>query len=123
MNALLNLGKYIWGIAFLGFAFAHFMGASKMAGAVPIPGGEFWVYLTGVCYLLAAISIFIGKYDKLANFLLGLLLLIIAFSMHLPGLMGGDQSEMPNFLKALAMGGVAWSYARYAAADPTGLGA
>ena len=124
VNALLKLGKYIWGIAFLGFAFGHLKAGGAWAGLIPdfLPGGAFWVYLTGVAHGLAGISVLIGKYDKLASFLLGLMLLIIAFSIHLPGWIDGVAGEMPNFLKSFAMAGAAWFYARYVAADPTGLG-
>ena len=40
----------------------HIMGADKMAGMVPIPGGVFWVYFTGVAMIAAGVSIIIRKY-------------------------------------------------------------
>ncbi|MCB0639865.1 MAG: hypothetical protein KDC54_24750 [Lewinella sp.] len=116
MNALLNLGKYLLALPLLAFAAFHFMNAEGMAGSVPIPGGVFWVYLIGVAYIAAVASLFIGKYDKLAFALVGLLMLIYAFAIYLPGAMSAtddaiQQIMTTNFLKDLMIGGGAWLYA------------
>ena len=54
-----------------------------MAGMVPsmFPGGVVWVYLTGIAMIAAVVSALIGKYDKLAFMLLGILCLIYAFTV------------------------------------------
>ena len=57
MNALLNLGKYLFAVPFLIFGAFHFMSAEQMGGMVPIPGGAIWVYLTGIGMIAAAVSI------------------------------------------------------------------
>ena len=59
-----------------------------MAGMVPIPGGAIWVYLTGLAMLAFIVSVFVGKFDKLAGTLLGIMILIFALGLHLPNLMG-----------------------------------
>ena len=69
MNAILNLGKWLFAVPFLVFGVFHFLGAKDMAGMVPF-GGEIMVYITGVALVAAAVSMFIGKYDKLATGLL-----------------------------------------------------
>lgn len=84
-----------------------------MAAMVPLPGAVFWVYLTGVALLAASTSIVIEKKTRLACTLLGILLLIFALSIHLPGIIGaeGDQQmqmSMSNMLKDLAPAGGAW---------------
>lgn len=117
MNALLKIGKYLFAIPFLAFGVMHMMAAESMAGMVPIPGGVIWVYITGVAMIAAAISIFIGKLDKLAAFLLGLMLIIFVVTLHLKGAISGDQMAMSSMLKDLALAGGAWMYAAYVARD------
>ena len=126
MNTVLNVGKYLYAIPLLVFGFAHLGNANAMAGMVPIPGGAFWVYLTGVALIAAAVSIAIGKMDKLATALLGLMLIIFALSIHLPGMMGSEgmaqQASMSNLLKDLALSGAAWFYAAHVAKDKAVIG-
>ena len=92
------------------FGIFHLMGASDMQGMVPayLPAPIFFVYLTGVALLLAAIAIIIGKKAKLATQLLGLMLVLFAVLLHLPGFLEGSQASTSNFLKDLALGGSAW---------------
>ncbi|MEZ5042908.1 MAG: hypothetical protein R2828_23635 [Saprospiraceae bacterium] len=126
MNAVLKLGKYIYALPMLVFGLGHLGNANAMAGMVPIPGGAIWVYLTGIGLIAAAVSIAIGKMDKLATALLGLMLIIFALSIHLPGMLGAEgmaaQSAMGNMLKDLALGGAAWAYAANMAKDNAVIG-
>lgn len=43
-----KISRYLYAIPFILFGVFHFLGAGDMAGMVPIPGGVFWVYLTGL---------------------------------------------------------------------------
>jgi uncharacterized membrane protein YphA (DoxX/SURF4 family) len=122
MKAITGIGKYLYALPIFIFGLFHFMNANAMAGMVPLPGGVVWVYITGAGLLAAALSIFIGKYDKLGTFLLGIMLLIFAFSLHLPGAMEGDQSSTSSFLKDFAMAGAALMYAHALAKDNSVLG-
>lgn len=80
-----------------------------MAGMVPIPGGIFWIYLTGVAMLAACVSIIIETKARLACILLGVLLLIYVLSIHLPSVINGQmQPSMTMLLKDLVMAGGAW---------------
>jgi putative oxidoreductase len=103
-----NLGRLLYAIPIAVFGLFHFMNADGMAGIVPIPGGVIWVYLTGLALIAAAVSIIIQKKASLATMLLGVMLLIFALSIHLPALIGGDQSVMPNLLKDIALSGAAF---------------
>lgn len=108
-----KVGRILFAIPILIFSLFHFMGASDMAGMVPLPGGVFWVYLTGVALLGAAISILIQNRVKLVAMLLGIMLVIFALSIHLPGVIGAEndmsmQISMGNLLKDLAMAGAAF---------------
>jgi len=80
-----------------------------------VPGPAIlWVYLTGVAMVAAAISLFIGKQEKLGSGLLGVLLLIFALTIQLPMVMGGDQAAMPSLLKDLALAGAAFFFSAQA---------
>lgn len=104
-----KIGRYLFALPFGIFGVFHFMNASQMAGMVPVPGGAFWVYLTGLAMLLACAAILIGKKARLAGILLGVLLLVYVLSIHLPAVIGGEmQPSMSNLLKDLALAGGAW---------------
>ena len=122
MDSIMRLGKYLYALPFLVFSSFHFMNAQGMAGMVPIPGGVIWVYLTGLAMLAAGVAILIGKMDKMAAFLLGILLLVYVLALHLPGVINAademaQQDSMSSLLKDLALAGGAWIYGSRAASD------
>ena len=112
MNVLTDkVGRILYALPFAFFGLFHFMNGSQMAGMVPVPGGVFWVYLTGAALLAASISMLIEKKTKLACVLLGVMLVIFALSIHLPAVIesgGEDAASMTNLLKDLALAGGAW---------------
>lgn len=121
-NAIGKIGRYVFALPFGIFGLLHFMNASAMAGMVPIPGGVFWIYLTGVALLAASVSIFIEKYARLACILLGVMLIIFVLSIHLPGVIGGEmQPNMTNLLKDLALAGGAWILAGNYSSESSGM--
>lgn len=121
MNTITGLGKYLFALPFLGFGAGHFMNAEAMAGMAP--GGSAMVYFTGLALVAAAISIMIGRVDKLATLLLGVFLLLTAFMVHMSGMMDESATEMAktaatgNFLKDIALAGAAWMYSNGLAQD------
>lgn len=120
MNAILNLGKYLYAIPFLIFGTFHFMNADAMAGMAF--GSPILVYVTGVALVAASISMLIGKYDKLATVLLALMLLLFVFLIHLSGAIEGDQSSTGNLLKDTMLAGAALMYAKHVAKDNAVIG-
>jgi len=124
MSSLIGkIGRYVFAVPFGIFGLLHFMNASAMSGMVPIPGGVFWVYLTGIALLAASVSIIIEKYARLACILLGVMLIIFVLSIHLPGVIGGEmQPNMSNLLKDLAMAGGAWILAGKYSSESAGMG-
>ncbi len=112
-----TIGRFVFALPFLVFGLMHFMKAEGMTGMVPgfIPGGVFWVYLTGIALIAASVSMMIQKMDKLAGLLLGIMLLIFVLTIHLPLVIDGDQTAMSNLLKDMALAGGAWLYAGFAA--------
>lgn len=107
MNTLTNTGRIIFSLPFVIFGLFHFINGGQMAGMVPgfIPGGIFWVYVTGLAMIAAAVSFFTGRYARLAGILLAVLLGIFVLTIHLPGLLGGNQMSMPGLLKDFALAG------------------
>ena len=114
MKGIISLGKYLYALPFAVFGLFHFMNASSMAGLVPIPGGEIWVYLTGLGHFGFVIAVLIGKLDKLAAVLFAVMMLIFALSIHLPQAGMDNQMAMTNLLKDLSLAGGALLYAQQA---------
>lgn len=102
-----KVGRWLFALPFIVFGLLHFMNAPAMAGMVPgfFPGGVFWVYLTGIAFITASISFIIEKRVHLAGQLLAILLLIFVLTIHLPAVIGGDQSAMSQLLKDAALAG------------------
>jgi len=100
-----TIARWLFALPFGIFGLMHFMMAENMAGMVPLPGGVLWVYLTGVALIAACISFIIQKQVRLAGVLLALMLVIFVLTIHLPTVMGGDQSAMSSLLKDLALAG------------------
>ena len=117
MNAITGLGKYFFAIPMLIFGVFHFMGANEMAAMAP--GGVISVYFTGACLILFAISVFIGKYDKLAAVFM--LLLFVAL-VHLKSATTGNQMATMSLIKDLALVGGALMYAHSHARDNSIIG-
>jgi putative oxidoreductase len=111
-SALALIGRILYALTLLVFGSGHFMNAKGMAGMVPIPGGVIWIYITGAGLIAAAISIIINKKAGLAGLLLGIMLLIFALTIHLPGISSGDEMKsmmsMGNLMKDIAMSGAAF---------------
>ena len=126
MNSILGLGKYLFAVPFAVFGIMHLMNANDMAGMAPF-GGSIIIYITGLCLIAAAVSIIIGKYDKLATALLGLMLLIFVLLIHAKGLAnaadaGASQMSMISLLKDLALAGAAWMYSASLSKDNSVIG-
>jgi putative oxidoreductase len=120
MNAILNLGKYLYALPFAVFGIFHFMGADAMKDTAF--GSPILVYLTGAALVAATVSMLIGKMDKLAAVLLAVFLLLMVFLVHLQGAMAGEQGPMANLLKDLMLAGAALMYAGNVAKDNAVIG-
>lgn len=97
MNLLTStVARILFSIPFLVFGINHFMMADKMKFLVPsyVPGGIFWVYLTGAALVLAGISIIAKWQGKLACLLLSILLLTFILTIHIPGMGNPETMQM-----------------------------
>ena len=107
MSNLKNIGRIMFAVPFALFGMMHFMAAGDMAGMVPawVPGGVFWVYLTGLALIAATVSLITKKHIYLASLLLTFLLIVFVLTIHLPSIMGGNQMAMSSLLKDTALAG------------------
>ncbi|HMV35920.1 MAG TPA: DoxX family protein [Turneriella sp.] len=123
MNSIIDSvsksGRYIFTIPLIMFGINHLTMADLMAGMVPVPGGAFWVYFTGVAMLAAAVAIITNfkGLGSLAAFLAGVLILVYVLAIHLPGVINAKDAmarmtPMMATLKDLGMVGGAWAIAR-----------
>ena len=123
MNAFLSLGRWFFAMPFALFGLLHYMNADTMAEiSVPayMPAKTLWVYLTGTGLIAAAVSMIIGKYDKLAATLLAFFLIIMVLLLHIPAAMSGGagaQGSMASLLKDISLAGGAMMYALHYAQD------
>ncbi len=120
MNAVLNLGKFLYAIPFAVFGAFHFMNLEGMASMAP--GGKITVIISGLGLIAAAVSMIIGKLDKLASVLLAVMLLLFVALVHAKGAFSGDQGAMSGFLKDIMLAGAALMYAKTTAKDNAVIG-
>ena len=114
IDQLGRIGRILFATVIAFFGLGHFMNGTAMTGMIPkwLPGGIFWIYLTGALLVLSAIAIIAHRQMKWAGILLALMLFGFVFAIHLPGLMaatedGAKQLAMANILKDAAMGAAA----------------
>src|SRR6185312_13378974 len=89
--------------------------AKNMAMNVPsfLPASKVMVYISGAGFMLAAVAFILDRYAKLAGYLLAVLLLIVVFSVDVPGIVRAANVQIKmlfvtNMLKdaALAMAAI-----------------
>lgn len=83
-----TIARWLYGLPFAGFGAMHLLLGSELNGYVPsfLPGGVFWVYLTGVGFLAASLSFVIERHVRLAASLLGAMFLAFVVTFDLPRL-------------------------------------
>lgn len=105
----------IFAIIIAFFGANNILNARHMVANVPnfLPASKWMVYISGAGFLLAALAFIIDRYAKIAGYLLALLLLIIVFSVDIPGIVKAVSTPIKmlyvtNMLKdaALAMAAV-----------------
>jgi putative oxidoreductase len=113
MKTLGSLGRIIFAIPFIVFGVMHFMNAEDMASDILTnwPIAEAIVYISGLAFILAGVSIITKIQAKIACLLLALLLLIIIATIHIPLVVGGDQMAMSILLRDLGLLGASLTYA------------
>jgi len=112
-NRLSTVGRIVFALPFLLFGASHFLKGEAKAAVVPIPGGVFWVYLTGAAMIAASLGIMTKILGKWAALGLALLMAIFVVFVHVPELSSSQMEEMAtmNLLKDIALCGAALSWA------------
>ena len=87
------------------FGVTHFINTQEMRNYVPafVPGGGFWVYITGAFLLASGIAILINQKVRLAAILLTVLLLCFALFVHLPRTINGFESGVGLIMKDIGL--------------------
>lgn len=105
-----RIAIYILATVMFYFGIRHLLYPDVLVVTVPdfLPGGKFWVYLTGVAFILAAVSLFVNVWVRAAAYLLALLLFIFVFLIHLPNYtqtadVAYQQMALTNLLKDAAI--------------------
>jgi putative oxidoreductase len=85
-SVIFRIGRILYGLMVAFFGVNHFLYRTGYQNTVPsfIPGGLFWVYLTGIALLLAALAFLLDKQTRLAGLLMAAFLLIVVLTVHLP---------------------------------------
>lgn len=115
VDKLMPFGRLVFAIPLAVFGSEHFTLTASVATLVPrwIPAATFWVYLIGLAFLGAALSIAVLVKERLAAALVGMTLLIFVFVMDLPAAVANPGNR---FFWALALRELAFSGGAFALA-------
>jgi uncharacterized membrane protein len=108
-----TVARVLFALPFLVFGLLHFVYAGQMAGAVPVPGGVVWVYLTGAGLVAGGLGVLTRWLGMWAALGLAVLLLTFIAAVHVPALRVPEMQQMAtiNLLKdtALLAGALTWA--------------
>jgi uncharacterized membrane protein YphA (DoxX/SURF4 family) len=108
-----HVARGAFAVPFLVFGLFHFANANAMAGIVPVPGGVFWVYVTGAALVAGGLGILLNRLGQWAALGLAALLLTFILGVHLPGLWNPAMQQMSTIglLKDISLLGGALTWA------------
>jgi len=105
-QSIYRIGLILYALVIGFFGVNHFLNGTGFQNTVPsfIPGGIFWVYLTGAALIAASISFLTGKLTKAAGLFLFAFLIIVVLTVHLPALVRAEGTPvvsiaMTNLIK------------------------
>ncbi len=115
MNQTLTLiGRIIFALTIAYFGIGHLTSAAAMTGLVPAMFSAVatpLVYFTGVCLLLASVSMLINKWMRWAGILLAVFLVLTVLMVHVPNLAAPEETAkmtaMIMIVKDMAMAAAA----------------
>ena len=113
VDKIMPFGRMFFAIPLAVFGSEHFTITADIASLVPrwIPAHTFWVYLVGVAFICAAVSIAVLVQARLAAALVGMTFLIFVCVMDLPGTLAHPHNR---FFWALALRQLAFSGGAFA---------
>jgi uncharacterized membrane protein YphA (DoxX/SURF4 family) len=115
VDKILPFGRLFFAIPMSVFGSEHLTDTASIATLVPrwIPAHTFWVYLVGIAFLCAALSITVLVRARLAASLLGMTFLIFVIAMDVPAVVTnpGNRFSWTLALRQLAFSGGAFALA------------
>jgi hypothetical protein len=113
IDKIMPFGRLFFAIPLAVFGSEHFTITAAIASLVPrwIPAHTFWVYLVGLAFLCAALSIVVLVQARLAAALVGMTFLIFVAVMDLPAVVANPDNR---FFWALALRELAFSGGAFA---------
>ena len=115
VDKILPFGRLFFAIPLAVFGSEHFTAAANVATLVPrwIPAPAFWVYLVGLAFICAAVSIAVLVQARLAAALVGMTMLIFVLVMDMPAVVAhpGNRFFWALALRQLAFSGGALAFA------------
>jgi uncharacterized membrane protein len=109
-------GRWVFAICMVIFGYQHFLYAQFLATLVPrwIPSHLFWIYFTGVGFIVAALAIVTMVAGRMGTMWLGIMYLLWTILLHAPRVAGAlhNGDEWSSLFVALAMAGVSFIIAR-----------
>ena len=96
LDKIVALGAVCLAVPISVFGTEHFTAANILAGMVPgwIPGHLFWALLVGACLISSALSIAAREYAGVAAALLGLMILLFVFLIHIPNIVHAPATRL-----------------------------
>src|SRR5450432_1253831 len=117
VDKIMPVGRLFFAIPLAVFGSEHFTLTADIATIVPrwIPAATFWVYLVGLAFLFAALSIATLVQARLAAALVGMTFLIFVLTMDLPGTIANPHNRFfwALTLRELAFSGGAFAFAMW----------
>ncbi|HEY6119497.1 MAG TPA: hypothetical protein VIV66_06025 [Pyrinomonadaceae bacterium] len=115
VDKILPFGRLFFAIPIAVFGSEHFTATANVASLIPhwIPAHTFWVYLVGIAFICAAVSIAVLIQARLAAALVGMTMLIFVCVMDIPGVVAqpGNRFFWALALRQLAFSGGAFAFA------------
>ena len=113
---LTRMGCWLFALSLIVFGYQHYLYAAFIATLIPawIPGHLFWVYFTGVGFVVTGLAILVEKYGaRLAATWLGIMFLLWFVLLHIPrAVTKNTRDEWNSAFVALAMAGASFIVAR-----------
>ena len=115
IDRVILFGRLFFAIPLAVFGSEHFTVTAGIAALVPrwIPAHTFWVYLVGLGFLCAALSIAVLVWARVAAGLVGMTMLIFVLAMDMPAVLAHPDNRFSwaLALRQLAFSGGAFAFA------------
>ena len=113
-QSISRVGIVLYALVIGFFGVNHFLNGTGFQNTIPafIPYHIFWVYVTGVLLIAAAISFLTGKRTRMAGLFLFFYLIIVVLTIHLPAVIRSEGSPivsiaLTNLVKDTGLAGAA----------------